>query len=41
MKVYQRLAQAFKAEGVTATFGMVAAGEMLRRLSMQRRETVV
>ena len=26
---------------VTATFGMVAAGEMLRRLSMQRRETVV
>ncbi|MFN0305971.1 MAG: thiamine pyrophosphate-binding protein [Burkholderiales bacterium] len=28
MKVYQRLAQAFKAEGVTATFGMMGDGNM-------------
>jgi thiamine pyrophosphate-dependent acetolactate synthase large subunit-like protein len=28
MKVYQRLAQAFQAEGVTATFGMMGDGNM-------------
>src|SRR5215218_4653923 len=28
MKVYQRLAQAFKAEGCTATFGMMGDGNM-------------
>jgi thiamine pyrophosphate-dependent acetolactate synthase large subunit-like protein len=28
MKVYQRLAQAFKGEGVTATFGMMGDGNM-------------
>ena len=28
MKVYQRLAHAFKAEGVTATFGMMGDGNM-------------
>ena len=28
MKVYQRLASAFKAEGVSATFGMMGDGNM-------------
>ena len=33
MKVYQRLAHAFKGEGVTATFGMVVAGHVLNKLA--------
>ncbi len=36
MKVFERLAQAFKAEGVTATFGMMGDGNMLWLSEMHR-----
>ena len=36
MKVYQRLAQAFKGEGCTATFGMMGDGNMLWLSEMHR-----
>ena len=36
MKVFERLAQAFKAEGVSATFGMMGDGNMLWLSEMHR-----